>query len=572
MYHCFGCSEAGDVYKFMMKIEGLSFIESVKELAGPAGITIEERELSQDDRRRIQQRATAFDLLEAATTFFESTLWTSSDGATARAYLEKRDIHTDTCRGFRLGWAPAGWTNLIDHLHHKGFSAKMAVDSGVARESQKGRGPYDAFRERLIIPITDDRGRVIAFGGRLLEGDGPKYINSPETAFYEKSKVLYGMQQARPGIQKRDRALVVEGYFDVISLHQAGFPESVATCGTALTKDHMKRLRNLTRNVVVLLDADEAGSRAAERSLPLFVEAGVQPHRLQLQDGKDPDELIRESGPAAMEKAMGQTEPMIEWVLHRKLDQFGYDSMGKERALDELVPLLASLPTAAISRVAAIMALPETVVRDRVRSYRPPREPSFSDAPPKYEEGALPPSPLDDLPPIPHANWRPDVDIVHLIWLLVHRYDQVADLVTRADPQLLHRHPPTQGPVARLLQGEPVAAILTDVEHPRMRRTLSAVVARQELYAETEAARAMCAILERLHAPSRKRALAHLTELAERAQRENEWPRWREVARLRAELVGLKKSISRSLSSNDPHEFLAQMARSVAAVSRADQI
>jgi len=564
MYYCFGCQAGGDVFKFLTVIEGLSFVEAVKELAAAAGVTVEERELSPVERQQIRRRASAFELLDAAAAFFESNLWTGTEGATARDYLERRDIHPDTSRRFRLGWAPAGWTHLIDHLHKNGFSAKMAIESGVARESQQGRGPYDAFRERVIVPIRDDRGRVIAFGGRLLQGDGPKYINSPETPFYEKSKVLYGLDLARAGIQKRDRALVVEGYFDVISLHQAGFTEAVATCGTALTREHLRRVKNLTRQVIVLLDADEAGSRAAARCLPLFVDAGVQPFRVQLQGGKDPDELLREHGPEAMEAALEQNEPLVEWVLHRKLDQFGYDAMGKERALDELAGLLSKLPSMAISRAAAILAIPEAVVRERVRHHRGrPAEP------PRFDER---PGPAEQEPPTPHPRWRPDVDIVHLLWLLVHRYDQIADLLSQAHPSLIAHHPPAQGPLARLLQGEPVAAVIASTEHPKMKRTLSAVVAREHLYTSEEATVATCGVLARLHGVSRRRALARLTELAEQTQREKNWDDWRKAAGHRAEIIKLKSSLKAALSERSTELFLAHLADSVEAVGHADEI
>ena len=229
IYHCFGCQAGGDVFSFLMKLEGLSFHESVTELASSVGIEVETRELSQAERRELQKRATLYDALEAAAKFYEGLLWTSDEGAVARKYLEDRAMTRETLREARVGWAPGGWNRLVDHLHAKGISANLAIDAGLAKEGRSR--PYDAFRERVVFPIRDDRGRVIGFGGRILEGDGPKYLNSPETRLYQKSRVLYGLYEARNAIQRVDRALIVEGYFDVLALRQAGFPEAIANCG-----------------------------------------------------------------------------------------------------------------------------------------------------------------------------------------------------------------------------------------------------------------------------------------------------------------------------------------------------
>ena len=277
IYHCFGCGVGGDVFKFLMQMEGLSFVEAVKELAGPAGVTIEERELTPAEIQSQKKRATLFDVLEASAQFFESNLWTRPEGRGAREYLDERGLEKQMAQAARVGFAMDNWTALVDHLHEQGFSPELVAEAGLARKRNQGDGHYDAFRSRLIIPIRDERSRVIAFGGRILGGEGPKYINSPETRFYQKSHTLYGFDVARQAIQQRDRVFVVEGYFDVLSLQQAGYRETVATCGTALTIEHLQRIRRMTRNVFLLMDSDEAGARASERSLGLFLDAGLQP-------------------------------------------------------------------------------------------------------------------------------------------------------------------------------------------------------------------------------------------------------------------------------------------------------
>lgn len=493
MFFCFGCQLGGDVFKFLMQIEGLSFVEAVKELAEAAGIPIEERELSAAELSAIRERATLFDVLAAAGAFFESCLWTRAEGKPARDYLERRALQAETARVGGLGWAPGGWTRLIDHLHAEGFSPAQVAEAGLARTAESGR-VYDTLRERLVIPIRDARGQIIAFGGRLLEGDGPKYLNTPETRLYQKKKVLYGLDMARGPIQKTGRVLVVEGYFDVLSLHQAGFGETVATCGTSLTTEHLERIRRLTQDVVLLMDADEAGLKAAERSLPLFVAAGVQPWRVSLPGAKDPDELVRTAGPEALTAALEERDPLFDWVVQRKLDAFGASTMSRDRVLDEVLPLMAEHndPADLTRRIASRLGVHEASVLERLR---------------KTRAGAKPTS---KRPGSTQAGWRPHRDVNHLLWLLVHRYDVVADIIARADPRLLSDHAAVQPVIARLLTGEPVAGILPDLTDPGVQRALSAVVARDRLYNGAEARQAALDILVRIARPLRAARHAEL--------------------------------------------------------------
>ncbi len=490
MYYCFGCQNGGDVFKFLMQINGLSFAEAVKELAGPAGVEIPERELSPEERRQLRARASLYDLMQAAQEFFHSKLLTSAEGQVARDYLQRRAMTQQTIEEHGLGWAPAGWTSLVDHLQNQGYPAGLILQGGLAKQSDRGNGRiYDAFRERVIIPIRDERGRVIAFGGRLLEGDGPKYINSPETPLYNKSKVLYGLEAARKAISRRDRVLLVEGYFDVLSLHQAGFTEAVATCGTSLTDTHVQKLRRLSQNIVVLMDADTAGTRAAARTLPMFVTQGMQAWRLQLPDAKDPDELIREGGPEAMEDALKLKEPLLEWYTTQKLQTYGYSDSGRSRTLDEMVDLLGHLSPAQVSTFAALLRMNEQLILQRVAERRADAS-SHGEAPPYHDEG-----------PPQAQRWRPERDIVHLLWLVVHRRDQVADLMSLLDPQVLEGHGPILEPMARLLQGESLATVIHETSDVGVNRTLQAIGARTRLYSEDEAAHALGDVLHRICKP-----------------------------------------------------------------------
>jgi len=544
IYHCFGCQAGGDVFKFLMQLEGLSFVESIKELAGPAGVTIEERELTPAERKDLQKRATLYDVLEAAAKHFESQLWTTTEGQRARDYLHDRQMSGDTSKNARLGFAPDGWTRLVDTLHRQGFDQQLVKEAGLARVStKKNDRVYDTFRGRLMFPIRDDRARVIGFGGRILEGDGPKYINSPETRLYQKSRVLYGLYTARQGIQRADRVVVVEGYFDVLAMQQAGISETVATCGTALTPEHLERIRRITRDVILLMDADEAGERAAERSLPLFMRAGIQAWRLELPDAKDPDEFVREKGAEALDAAFGKRESLLEWVARRKIGT-QVDVMSRERVAEELLPLLKDAPDLLVSKIAARLNIREESFRRRLAQAA---RRATADAAP-----ATPARPAQN-------SWKPHRDITHLLWLLVHRYDQTVDVLRRTDPHILDAHGPILPIVARLVSGEPVAGILPDVADDAVARTIAAVVARDKLYDEDGAAIAMCHILARLGSPSRAARLRMLTDTAGRAGRDGDLSGLRAATAEKSALISLERQLEQALSDSSVEQCILLM-------------
>lgn len=504
-FHCFGCQASGDAFKFLMEIEGLSFTEAVRELAGPAGVEIQTEALSQDERDRLRKRASLYDVLAEAQKLYTSILMTRPEGQVARDYLSRRGITPETIEAWGLGWAPEGWQTLLDHLREQRIGADLAIEAGLARRRERGDGAYDAFRARVIIPIRDERGRVIAMGGRLLEGDGPKYINSPETPLYRKSAVLFGLDAARRAIERKGRALLVEGYFDVISLHQAGFDEAIATCGTALTGDHAERLRRLCREVLVVTDADEAGMRAAERSLPLLEKAHVVSRRLQVPGAKDPDELVREQGAEAFEVLIDEARSLLGWVAGRKLKAHGYSAAGKEAARDEITELLGGLTAVQATELAPILRIPEgeLLAWTRAHGRRAPQTGG-----PTHE-----PDPRDAAP----RGWRPTREAVHLLWLAVHRLDEAGETLRRVPPDLID--PAIVPALARLMDGESPPAILDDIDDPGVRRTLSAVVARDRLYAPPEAAPAVAEITGVLAKQRVEGALAQAQDAAVQALR-----------------------------------------------------
>lgn len=517
IYHCFGCSEGGDAFRFLMNLEGLSFMEAVKELAQVTGVDLPTRELTAEQRQAYREKASLYQILDAAAEFFHSNLMTQSDAHGAREYLKSRGITRATAQKWRLGYAPNGWQNLLNALGRRGFTPRQLVDAGLVKTKDQPDGStrhYDAFRDRVMIPIADHRGRIIAFGGRLLEGDGPKYINSPETEVYKKSDVLFGLDAARATIQRRDRAMVVEGYFDVIALHEAGFPETIATCGTALTPSHMETLRRLTSQVIALFDADEAGSRAAERSLPLFMSAGLLPWRLQLPGAKDPDDLIRAEGPEAMEAAMQQVEPLLEWVLERRLSRSGGGAASRESQVAEMVELLALTEgTDIVASVARRLRVHLEPLLDRVERARRMR-PQSADVPPD-----TPPPPEHDESP----QWRPDKDFVHTLWLLVHRAEVVSPICVGVGPKIWKQDPIGATLLDRVNAGEDPASVLHDLEHPELKRTLMAVMARTELYAPDQSAKGMSQALFRQLQQQISSRLILVEQGAQRAIREKDW-------------------------------------------------
>jgi DNA primase len=284
-YKCFGCGKGGDVFNFLMEIKGLSFAESLKELADQAGIRLEDR---RDPRKSEKKRI--YDINRMALEFFRRML-RSPAGEGAMAYLRKRGLSEETIDAFELGFAPEGWDSLLKELRSRGVGAEAAARCGLLAERSSG-GHYDRFRGRVIFPIRDISSEVIAFGGRILGEGEPKYLNSPESAVFTKRKVLYNLHRVRGSIRSSGVA-VVEGYMDVVSLSNAGFPAAVATLGTALTEDHVQLLGRFTDRVSLVFDGDAAGRNATFRAVEPFLGSELIPKVVLLPQGKDPDDVVR---------------------------------------------------------------------------------------------------------------------------------------------------------------------------------------------------------------------------------------------------------------------------------------
>ncbi len=313
-YHCFGCGEHGDVFTFVMKTQSLAFPEAVRGVAERFGLPVPEEAAG---RGPASEPLVA--VCEAAAAFFRGSL-RGPQGARCRAYLSERAVRPETAERFGLGYAPGGGDHLARHLRSQGLSLDDAVGAGLVMRRTTG-GLVDRFRDRLVFPITDPRARVVAFGGRILPGVAttgdppPKYLNSPESPIFHKGRTLYGLALARDAIRQRGRVVVVEGYLDLIALAQAGIAEVVAPLGTALTADQLRVLRRFTERVIACFDGDTAGRRAAARSFPVFIEAGLWGRGVFLPAGEDPDTFVRSGGVEAVERLLDGAEPLVEaWL------------------------------------------------------------------------------------------------------------------------------------------------------------------------------------------------------------------------------------------------------------------
>ena len=325
-FHCFGCGAHGDVIGFVMRDEGLSFPEAVERLASDAGLALPARDPRAEAREKA--RLSLYEVVEAAAAWFEAEL-KGPRGASARRYLDTRGVDEETRAHFRLGYAPDGRTALRTKLEQGGVTEAMMLDAGLVIAPDDGRAPYDRFRGRVIFPICDRRGRVVAFGGRAL-GDGqPKYLNSPETPLFSKGTLLYAQHFAAPAARKAGRAIAVEGYMDVIALHQAGIEEAVAPLGTALTEQQLEALWRLAEDPILCFDGDEAGKRAAgravERALPRL-NAKRSLRFASLPSGQDPDTMVRDRGRQALVEIVDAAIPLSRQLWRMATDGRSLDT------------------------------------------------------------------------------------------------------------------------------------------------------------------------------------------------------------------------------------------------------
>ncbi|HML44617.1 MAG TPA: DNA primase, partial [Hyphomicrobium zavarzinii] len=335
-YHCFASGEHGDIFKFVMATEGLSFPEAVEKLAAEAGVALPKAEV--EDKERADERTRLLALMEESAKFFEAAL-SGASGSEARRYIEKRGLKRETLAAFRIGYAPNSRSALKEHLAKAGYTLEEMTLSGMLIAGDDIPVAYDRFRHRVMFPIADARGRIVAFGGRALDPDqNAKYLNSPETPLFHKGHLLFNAHRARTAAHDKERVLAVEGYMDVISLAEAGFTETVAPLGTALTEDQLKLLWRMSAEPILCFDGDSAGKRAAFRAVDTalpHLKPGASLMFAFLPDGLDPDDLVRQQGPAALDACLGRSRPLIDVLFEREWGQGDWSTPERRAGLEK---------------------------------------------------------------------------------------------------------------------------------------------------------------------------------------------------------------------------------------------
>jgi DNA primase len=371
IYHCFGCGVGGDVFKFVMELDKCTFPEAIRTVAEKCGIAIPKpRERSPEERRENQQRSALVEVHREAAAFFARQLHESAEGKVAYAYLEDRGLNREAMIQYGLGFAPTSGDALLRFLKQK-YPEKLLEVSGLLSREPSGRF-FDRFRRRIIFPIANEAAKVIAFGGRAMGDDNPKYLNSPETPIYSKSNVLYHLDRAKEALRQNDFGILVEGYMDAIAVARAGITNVIASCGTSLADPQIKLLGRFTRRVVVNYDPDTAGQAATERSLALLLEKEFDVRVLALPGGADPDQFLKQQGAEAYKKLLLQAPPYLDYLIGRARLMDRTTASGRVMALNFLMPYVQRLPNRLLrsewaTRIASELHVDEPVLREALR-------------------------------------------------------------------------------------------------------------------------------------------------------------------------------------------------------------
>lgn len=368
IYHCFGCGAGGNVFHFLMAMENLTFPEAVRQLAARAGLAVPASGEGKEKKTNLENRILEMNAL--ARDFYRRFLHERREGAPAREYLAKRGIAEETAHRFGLGYAPDGWDGLTGYLRSHNYTLEEILAAGLAVSGERGRA-FDRFRRRVIFPIYSFGGKIVGFGGRILGEGEPKYLNSPETPVFNKRQVLYGLDLARQAIKERGFAIIMEGYLDVLTAHQAGIANAVGSLGTSLTAEQGRLLRRYTTEVVIAYDADAAGVAAALRGLDVLQELGFGVRVASIPEGKDPDEFIRSRGRRAWDALVENAPPLIEY----KLDQACRTFDDKQKVLAQVLPSVAKMTSPleqeeSIRLIAARLNVSWEAVKSELRRFK----------------------------------------------------------------------------------------------------------------------------------------------------------------------------------------------------------
>ena len=384
LFYCFGCHASGNVFRFLMQYEHMTFPEAVRFLAARYGMRVPEAHPQQWQQQ--ESLSPLYALHQAAATFFHECLLRDPAAQPARLACRQRQITQETAARFGLGYAPAAWDTLCQAMHKRGFSQELMVQSGLAVVREPQRGAYDRFRHRLMFPIHDRLGRPIAFGGRALESSEalhvPKYLNSPETPIFHKGRLLYGLALAKAALRQREQALIVEGYTDVIACHRQGVTHAVGTLGTALTEHHVGLLKGVVKEVVLVFDSDAAGGAATERSIGLFLDAGMRVRVVTLPEGEDPDSFLRQHTGEEFLRYVDEAVSFVDYLLTRAA-RFAdlRNPAGQADCVDRLLPLLRKIENQVerwgyVALVAERLGVPPEVLQRQMSPHQAPRQPA----------------------------------------------------------------------------------------------------------------------------------------------------------------------------------------------------
>jgi DNA primase len=388
IFYCFGCGAGGNVFSFLMKRDGTSFAEAVRALARRYGVDVPEKPLTAQAKRRISEQDALWGVNQAAADFFQRTLLREEAGKKGLDYFGRRGLTAQTMENFQLGYAPQGWDRLLGALTRKGYSPALLEKAGLVVARKDGSGVYDRFRDRVMFPICDEQSRVVGFGGRVIDDSTPKYLNSPETAVYAKRRVLYGLNRAKDACRSEKTVFIVEGYFDLIALHQHGIFNAVATLGTALSSDHIRMLARLANHLVLVYDSDEAGIRSAKRCIDLFWaehvdfrrgdvfrEEGADTHILVLPEGHDPDSFVFQSGADEFRRLVQvEKKSLVGFLIETAVRTHGLTTEGKIRIVSDMQAPLAAINDSVaqalyVQKLAERIGLSEATILAKVKEH-----------------------------------------------------------------------------------------------------------------------------------------------------------------------------------------------------------
>jgi len=452
VYHCFGCHKKGNIYTFLQEYSGMNFPEAVEYLAERAHISLPIEESPSSSSSAIeahkQKRKKLLNATQIAAKFYHEQLIVISSNHPVRKYLSQRQLQPKTVDEFLLGYAPNEWDSLEKHLQQKNVQESASIEAKLLkpRAGAGASGCYDLFRDRLMFPIFNHAGEVVAFGGRIIQSGEPKYLNSPESPLFTKGKILYGLNWTARYLRAEDQAIIVEGYMDLLSLYQEGFKNVVASMGTALTMDQAHLIKRYTQNVVALFDGDAAGIDAAERSLPLLLQSGCYPRGVILPEGLDPDDYLKTYGAEALKGLIQSAPDLFEVILGRWMQNYRGEATEKVQLLDRVAPLFIAvskdkrLYELYIQNLSQKMGVPIHWLRSGLNDFKQ-NQSSIKTVPPIEETIPTPPQKLDKIEiPLPQFNLRqaPKVELLLLSLAIKSRANFEYYLENKIEDELIH--------------------------------------------------------------------------------------------------------------------------------------